>query len=79
MGQMPPRTHDLLLLLKIAREKETSFGGLENHCLTLADYAVAPRYPGWEDLVGLVDMGAIIESAKSVFTTVLMQLGLAND
>ncbi len=79
LGQIPPRTHDLVLLLKIAREKETSFGYLENHCLTLADYAVAPRYPGWEDLVGLVDMGAIIESAKSVFTTVLTQLGLAND
>ena len=43
--------HDLRAAAVLARE-----GGLADvACAALADFGVAPRYPGWEDEVGVVD------------------------
>jgi hypothetical protein len=39
---------------------------LEGFCLALTDYAVAPRYPGWEDLVWEVDIAE--EQVKRMVT-----------
>lgn len=41
-----PKTHDLMLLLRLAQPVEPSLGVLGNRLEALNDYAVALRYPG---------------------------------
>ena len=69
-------THDLTVLQKAITEMDNSSKPLEGFCLALTDYAVAPRYPGWEDLVGEVDIGRVLESAGSIRDYVLIRLKL---
>ena len=76
LGQVPSRTHDLTVLQKALAETDNSSKALEGFCLALTDYAVAPRYPGWEDLVGEVDIDHVIESARSIHDYVLIRLEL---
>jgi hypothetical protein len=51
---------------------------LEGYCLALTDFAVAPRYPGWEDLAGNVDIDHVLESARAVLDYVLVWLKLTD-
>jgi len=76
LGQVPSRTHDLTVLQKALAEMDNSSKALEGFCLALTDYAVAPRYPGWEDLVGEVDIDGVLESARSIHDYVLFRLKL---
>jgi HEPN domain-containing protein len=78
LGEDPPRTHDLLILLSVLDRPNTRGHPLEEFCLALTDYAVAPRYPGWEDLAGKVDLKGVLESAKSVLDFILNQLNLTD-
>ena len=74
---VPPRTHDLVILQKTLSEIEERSQHLEGICITLTDYAVAPRYPGWEDLVGNVDIDCVLGSARAVLEHALLWLKLA--
>ncbi len=76
LGKVPPRTHDLIVLQKVVGGIDERSRHLEEYCLALSDYAVAPRYPGWEDLVGNVDIDLAIGSAKAVLGSVLVWLEL---
>jgi HEPN domain-containing protein len=76
LGQMPSRTHDLTVLQKALAEMDNISKALESFCLALTDYAVAPRYPGWEDLVGDVDIDGVLESARSILDYVFFRLKL---
>jgi len=46
---------------------------LEGFCLALTDYAVAPRYPGCENLVGEADIDRVLESARLILDYVLIR------
>jgi hypothetical protein len=48
----------------------------QGYCLALSDYAVAPRYPGWEDFVGTVDIAGVLSSASAVLDHVGLWLDL---
>jgi len=76
LGQVPPRTHDLTVLQKALAEIDDRSKTLEGFCIALTDYAVAPRYPGWEDLVGEVDIDRVLESARSIRDYVFLRLKL---
>jgi hypothetical protein len=47
--------------------------------MALTDYAVAPRYPGWEDLVGRVDIDGVLRNAAAVLDHVRVWLNLTDD
>ena len=79
LGEIPDRTHDLVLLQKRLREIDNTIDYFESFCLVLTDYAVAPRYPGWEDLIGVVDMNEVIKAAETVLQHVLARLGLESN
>ena len=76
LGQAPPRTHDLVVLQQALTKLDGRGAVFHGFCLALSDYAVAPRYPGWEDLVGTVDIGAVISSTSAVLDHVEIWLGL---
>jgi HEPN domain-containing protein len=76
LGEVPPRTHDLVVLQKTLGGMGERNQDLEGFCLALSDYAVAPRYPGWEDLVGNVDVDCVLRSARAVLDYVLVWLKL---
>jgi HEPN domain-containing protein len=78
LGELPPRTHDLTVLQQALAGMDDSNRRLEGFCLALTDYAVAPRYPGWEDLVGTVDIDHVLESARCVLDHVLVRLELTS-
>lgn len=78
LGSVPPRTHDLVVLQKALDRMDERNHHLEGFCLALSDYAVAPRYPGWEDLVGNVDIDCVLESARAVLDHVLVWLKLTD-
>ena len=61
LGDVPPQAHDLLVLLKTISRLGQVTDDLETFCLVLTDFAVAPRYPGWEDVIGNVDIEAVLE------------------
>ena len=44
-GQLPPRTHDLGQLLRLARDLDPTLAPLALDCDSLTDYAVEARYP----------------------------------
>jgi HEPN domain-containing protein len=76
LGQVPPRTHDLVVLQQASTKLDGRGAVFQGFCLALSDYAVAPRYPGWEDLVGTVDIGAVISFASAVLDNVGLWLEL---
>jgi HEPN domain-containing protein len=78
LGEVPPRTHDLTVLQKALVRLDASSKRLEEFCLALTDYAVAPRYPGWEDLAGEIEIDCVLESSKSVLDHVIARLELTN-
>ncbi|MBI4664540.1 MAG: HEPN domain-containing protein [Verrucomicrobia bacterium] len=44
-GDIPPRTHDLGLLLRLAKDFDAALDALNTDCDFLTDYAVEARYP----------------------------------
>src|SRR3989442_1374276 len=44
-GDIPPRTHDLGLLLRLAKDFDPTLDSLKTECDFLTDYAVEARYP----------------------------------
>ena len=44
-GDIPPRTHDLGVLLRLARDFDDALDSLRADCEFLTDYAVEARYP----------------------------------
>jgi HEPN domain-containing protein len=79
LGQVPPRTHDLVVLQQALTKLDIRGTVLQGYCLALSDYAVAPRYPGWEDLVGNVDIGGVVNSASAVLDHVELWLDLKDE
>jgi hypothetical protein len=65
----------MVLLNSISRFEEPPVD-LEHSCLALTDYGVAPRYPGWEDVAGDIDLDAVLDASKSVLAEVLARLDL---
>ena len=63
-GVEPPRTHDLGFLLETLEGIRPIPGGLKEACAALADYGVAPRYPGWEAEVGAVDLDEVLRMTR---------------
>jgi HEPN domain-containing protein len=63
-GNEPPRTHDLGFLLETLETIRPIPGGLREVCAALADYGVAPRYPGWEGEGGTVDPNEALRAAR---------------
>jgi HEPN domain-containing protein len=45
LGALPPRTHDLGLLLRLAKDHDPTLDALRADCDSLTDYAVETRYP----------------------------------
>jgi HEPN domain-containing protein len=76
LEEVPPRTHDLLVLQKALPKTDKRSQYLEGFCLALTDFAVAPRYPGWEDLAGNIDIERVLKSARAVLDHVLVWLKL---
>jgi len=77
LGQLPPRTHDLIVLQQAVSPLDDKGKEIREYCLTLTDYAVAPRYPGWEDLVGNVDIDGVLRSASAILNDVIHRLNLS--
>ena len=75
-GRLPTRMHDLAFIHQTIVEIAPHMANLEPQCLQLTDYAVAPRYPGWEDVVGAVEKLAVIESATTILKRAIKELGL---
>jgi HEPN domain-containing protein len=79
LGQVPPRTHDLVVLQQALTKLDRRGADLQGYCLALSDYAVAPRYPGWEDLVGTVDIGGVLSYASAVLDQIGLWLDLKDE
>ena len=79
LGQAPPRTHDLVVLQQALTKLDDRGAVLQGYCLDLSDYAVAPRYPGWEDLVATVDINGVLSSASAVLDHVRLWLDLKDE
>jgi len=63
-GAEPARTHDLGFLLETLEAIRPIPDGLKEVCAVLADYGVAPRYPGWEAEVGPVDLVEVLRTTR---------------
>jgi HEPN domain-containing protein len=60
------RTHDLARLIEICSEKDPGFESHRSSAITLADYAIASRYPDdWRD-IPLEEAKLALEAAKKV-------------
>ena len=70
LGQLPPRTHDLIVLQQALSRLDQRGNVLQEYCVGLTDFAVAPRYLGWEDLVGTVDIDGALRSASAILNHV---------
>lgn len=69
------RTHDLVRLVEICCEKDTGFEFLRSLAITLADYAVASRYPDdWRE-IPLDEAMLALEAAKKIDEFVREKLG----
>ena len=66
-GVEPPRTHDLGFLLEMLEAIRPIPAGLNAACAALADYGVAPRYPGWEPEAGAADPDEALAAARRGF------------
>ena len=63
-GAEPPRTHDLGFLLETLEGMRPVPAGLREACAALADFGVAPRYPGWEAEAGTVDTQEVLRTSR---------------
>jgi HEPN domain-containing protein len=79
LGEAPPRTHDLVVIEQALCRLENRGQVLQGYCLALTDYAVAPRYPGWEDLVGNLDIDGVLRSASAVLDHIRAWLRLTDE
>jgi HEPN domain-containing protein len=79
LGEVPPRTHDLVVLQQALCRLEQRGPALQGYCLALTDFAVAPRYPGWEDLVGKVDIDGVLRNASALLAHVSAWLNLTDE
>lgn len=76
-GNEPPRSHDLGVLVEALEEQQVFPADVISAARLLADFGVAPRYPGWEDAVGHVDLPVVLRAARKVLEFVFARLGLA--
>lgn len=70
-GAEPPRSHDLVFLLESLAAHRVTPPELFEVCAALADFGVAPRYPGWESGSGEVSPREAFESARTGFALLL--------
>ncbi len=70
-GAEPPRSHDLVFLLESLAALRVTPPELFEVCAALADFGVAPRYPGWESGSGEVSPREAYESARAGFALLL--------
>ena len=62
---MPPDASEPMVQHFIEKaEHDLRAAGLREACAALADYGVAPRYPGWELETGRMDPGEALEAAR---------------
>jgi HEPN domain-containing protein len=69
-GMSSIRTHDLGLLLDQLALADASWDEIRGYCEDLSDFAVAPRYPGWEIVVAGVDQNEAVSQASAILRTV---------
>lgn len=65
----PPRTHDMVELCKMCREKQEDFAQLEDACAALTVYGVQTRYPSNLEL-NEADMQRALRNCKEVLSHV---------
>lgn len=63
-GADVPRNHDLELLLGAVSGVLPSVETLSQDCTLLTDFGVAPRYPGWEPVSGVIEVGEVLAAAR---------------
>ena len=66
-NQVPPKTHDLPLLIDACKQFFPEVMTVSIHCADLNPFSSQPRYPR-ELLITERDMQAAIENAKAVYT-----------
>ena len=67
-GTEPPRTHDLERLLESLPSGVPVSPLLAGDCTLLTDFGVAPRYPGWEPVSGVVDLDQVLAAARRLLS-----------
>lgn len=63
-GGEAPRTHDLERLLGAVSAVLPSVETLTRDCTLLTDFGVAPRYPGWEPVSGVIELEEVLVAAR---------------
>jgi HEPN domain-containing protein len=76
-GTPPPRIHDLPPLLELCAEAGVSLAHLEDDCIELTRYGVAPRYPGLPGDVTEADGKEAVAAARRIRGAVRPLLGLS--
>jgi HEPN domain-containing protein len=64
--QMPPKTHDLYLLLDLCRPYYAEIDSIVDECAALNPYSSQPRYPK-EITITEPGMKAAIENARAIY------------
>jgi len=73
-GQIPARTHDLIVLLTACVQIDQELGDLEGDCRLLTYFAVAVRYPSDIFEPGEEDSRPLFEAAQRVRKEILARL-----
>jgi HEPN domain-containing protein len=60
----PSRTHDLERLLEELPDSVPVSTQLALDCSLLTDFGVAPRFPGWEPVSGVIEIDEVLEAAR---------------
>ena len=60
----PSRTHDLERLLEEPPNSVSVSMQLALDCSLLTDFGVAPRYPGWEPVSGVIEIDEVLAAAR---------------
>lgn len=60
----PSRTHDLERLLEELPNSVPVSTQLALDCSLLTDFGVAPRYPGWEPVSGVIEIDEVLAAAR---------------
>ncbi len=61
-----PKTHDLIRLLIICKQKNISFSEIDKNCEGITDYGVSPRYPDDIDDLTIKDAQNAYQDALSI-------------
>ena len=63
-GAEAPRTHDLERLLGTVSSFPRTVETLTRDCTLLSDFGVAPRYPGWGPVSGVIELDEVLAAAR---------------